>query len=145
MKSNSGFTLLEILIALLILAIIAGITTAGLQQILTVHERSSQATQQLKKLQITMVVMQRDIEQAINYPAQSAFIGNQNEITFTRTGYRNPLMAYARSTLERIRYSVNGNELIRAFSPLDGTDFTPTFNIKSHGDGKWQLFLMGPR
>lgn len=119
-QQKSGFTLIEILIALFIFVILAMIIAAGLSTIMQTQERIRQRTEQFGQLQMALTLLQRDIEQAINRPiidatgqTKPAFELNTNSLEFTHTGYLNPAAVQKRSTLQRVAYEVNGRQLLR--------------------------------
>lgn len=119
-QQQSGFTLIEILIALFIFVILAMIIAAGLSNIMQTQERVRQRTEQFGQLQMALTLLQRDIEQAINRPiidatgqTQAAFLLNANSLEFTHSGYLNPAAIQKRSTLQRVAYEINGTQLLR--------------------------------
>ncbi len=123
----NGFTLIEIMIALFIFAIIAAITTAGLQGVITARDRSAANAKRLQQLQIALTIMQRDIAQAINRPItdskgqqQAAFTGDalKNYLEFTHGGFINPMAQEKRSTLQRVAYYFRDNKLYRRTWPV---------------------------
>jgi len=62
-KTLQAFTLLELLVALAIFAIIAIMAYAGLNTILTARQQTDQHATQLAHLQLTYLWLGRDIEQ----------------------------------------------------------------------------------
>jgi general secretion pathway protein J len=130
-KSNAyaqGFTLLEVLLAIGITAMIG----LGSWQILNSAIRASEATQirlaELNALQKTMLIISRDLRQVLTRSIRDSFGDYQPALTtknesyaleFTRTGWRNP-MADARSNIQRVAYELTENKLIRHYwSVLD--------------------------
>ena len=89
-----GFTLLEILIALAIFAVMSMMAYAGLAAILDARARTVPRAEQLAQLQTTLYLLNEDLSQVIKRPirdelgsAEPAFsVGRGNEIlVFTRT------------------------------------------------------------
>ncbi|MGH8127983.1 MAG: type II secretion system minor pseudopilin GspJ [Gammaproteobacteria bacterium] len=127
MRRDRGFTLIEILVAVVVLAIMAVAAYAGLNAIIHVRESSQQSMQQFQKLQIAMVTLTRDLQQAIARPIRHAsgdiapgMLGSDNNVPvllFTRNGRPNPLQK-PRSSLERIAYGVDGDQLVRYSYPV---------------------------
>ncbi len=124
-NKDTGFTLIEILIALLIFALVAVITTVGLSTVLKTRERSNQQTQQILQLQLTLLILQQDFSQMVVRPIvdntgnqSPAFLEQPTYIEFTRAGYLNPLMAEKRSTLQRVAYLFKNHQLIRRTWPV---------------------------
>ncbi len=122
-----GFTLLEIMIALMIFATIAAISSSVLYQSFRVRDKIFTKSHQLEELQMTYTLMQRDIEQFIPRQVRGnemhlfpAFIGQTNYLELTRAGAINPMNIEQRSTLKRIAYICEKNKLIqRSWSQLD--------------------------
>lgn len=135
MLRSRGFTLIEILVAVVVLAIMAVAAYAGLNALIRVRENSQKSMQQFEKLQIAMVTLTRDLEQAIARPIRRAsgdmapgMLGGNNNVPvllFTRNGRPNPLQK-PRSSLERIGYGVDNDQLVRYSYPvLDRTVESP--------------------
>lgn len=111
----SAFTLIEILVALMIFAIVGVLAAKSLHAMIHTHHILQKKDQQLLQLQITMNRMRRDITQIIDRPIvdaedsiEAAFVASQeNEIVFTRTGVQNS------SPMQRIGYVFDKNKLIR--------------------------------
>jgi general secretion pathway protein J len=119
-KSTRGFTLLEILIALFIFTVLSMILVAALRSVIDAHSGTEKSAERLRRLQISLLVMSRDIEQAVNRPVlnivgkeESAFTGTTHGFTFTHAGYANPDSTLARSSLQRTAYSWRDNALWR--------------------------------
>lgn len=122
---NKGFTLLEILIALFIFTIVSMIMMTNLHSVMNAQEVTEKNAKQLRQLQIALLILSRDIEQAVNRPVlnaagkeEDAFIGSSRDLTFTHTGLANPTGAYTRSTLQRVQYLWQEDGLWRAASPV---------------------------
>ena len=101
MKKQQAYTLIELLIALFIFAILASIVMGGIYSILNLRESHLEHAQRLGQLQKTLLIMERDIEQMVDrqirnprgtYDEPFQFEKNANEtiIEFTRTGFINP-------------------------------------------------------
>lgn len=119
MRKNSGFTLIEILIALMIFAIIGVIAARSLQSIIQLHHQIKQENQKITRLMLGMTLIRRDIENAIYQQVregdasnEAVFVGNKTQLLFLRTGLLNPT-ALRQSNLETVQYSVEGNHLVR--------------------------------
>jgi general secretion pathway protein J len=117
----SGFTLLELLVALAIFAMVAVIAYGGLATMLTLHQQTSKGAQQLAQVQMTFMWLKRDIEQAIHRPirdnygdVQPPLQGNQSILALTRTGWQNPAQQQ-RSQLQRVTYQIKDNTLWRSY------------------------------
>lgn len=138
-KNNKlGFTLLELLIALFIFSMIAVITTNALHTTLTSQARTETHAQRIAQIQMALLLMSRDFQQVVNRPITNngggidqPFIGTTTSAIFTHAGYVNPQGQLTRSTLQRTRYRLSKNRLIREIWPvLDQTSTTiPTARI----------------
>ena len=116
-----GFTLVELLVALAIFAVIAVMAYGGLSTVLQVHSHLEQQGTQLAHLQIAFTWLERDFEQIVNRPIrdeygekQPAIQGNLQQLELTRAGWRNPAQQ-ARSTLQRVAYHLEDNSLWRSY------------------------------
>ena len=120
MVKVKAFTLIEIMIALFIFAIMAVMAATGLFAIIKSRDITEKHNARIVQLQTAMVIMQQDFQQLIDRPItdelgqpQPALWVTNNQIIFTRAGYVNPLGVYQRSNLQRVSYFVANNQLIR--------------------------------
>ena len=114
-----GFTLLELLVALLLFAVLAVMAYGGLQVVLDASDRTEQQAARLAELQTCFAILGRDIEQIINRDIRNnygevkgALLGDGFTLEFTRTGWRNP-GGFTRSHLQRVAYVVDEGRLVR--------------------------------
>jgi general secretion pathway protein J len=117
-----GFTLLELLIAITIFAILATFAYSGLKVVLDTENQTSQYSQRMSQLQLAFSLIKRDIEQAVDRPIrdeqgdeQSALVSGGllgRLLELTRDGYANP-MKLPRSNLQRVGYQVDEETLYR--------------------------------
>lgn len=129
--SIRGFTLVEILVAVAILAIIAVASGTVLSNVIDSAEASDQQMQDIETLQRAMLVIERDISQMIALAPRIS--GQANEIVFqggdgvaesmadgvifTRNGWANPLSRLPRSNLQGVGYRLNeDDELERIYT-----------------------------
>ncbi|MCR9191859.1 MAG: type II secretion system minor pseudopilin GspJ [Gammaproteobacteria bacterium] len=125
-----GFTLIEIVVALGIFAILASLTSYIMLQSFRTDERLKTQSQRLHQFEMTITLMRREIAQIINRPVRGnnqalfpAFIGHADNVEFTRSGAVNPGALEQRSTLKRIAYLCYGHTLIRrTWNTLDSPD-----------------------
>jgi len=128
-----GFTLLEILIALAVFAVMSIMAYAGLSAILQAHEATKPRAEQLAQLQNTWYLFNEDLSQVTDRPirdelgsAEQAFSrGRGNELlVFTR---RTPSWTShtTRNTLQRVSYRFEAGSLYRyVWDLLDRTPET---------------------
>lgn len=117
----AGFTLLEILIALFIFTILSLLFAQNLRNMINVQEGIYRHSDRLHQLQLSLLLLSRDIEQVINRPIlttngqqESAFIGSSRSIIFTHLGFANSLVNRSlHSTMQRVQYVVDDNFLWR--------------------------------
>ncbi len=121
---QSGFTLLELLVAMGIFALMAAMAYGGLNAIITERQATNKHAERLAQLQTSFLWLSRDIEQTTNrrirdeygdsqLALSSAEVG-QFQLELTRGGWRNPV-GRARSNLQRVAYGVREDKLIRAY------------------------------
>lgn len=122
--SSKGFTLLELMIAVGIFALIGAIATSGFWSAQQSKERVQEKVDRLAKLQMAFTILGRDLRQAVARPIRDDYGDTQPAFTgagegfgslleFTRAGLRNPT-GQPRSHLERVAYGVVDGELRRA-------------------------------
>lgn len=130
MKSYAGFTLIELLVAMAIFSIIGTVLFIQIHTVMEAKARVEKHAVALTQLQKTFQIVGQDIQQMIQRPhrnelgeTESALIGASSEqIEFTRSGWNiSPTAEKLRSELQRVRYSLNDDQLIRSYWPhLDG-------------------------
>ncbi|CED58304.1 general secretion pathway protein J [Moritella viscosa] len=133
---KSGFTLIEMMIAIAIFALLSLGAYQVLQGVLRSDEISKNHGNALKQLQRAMVIVERDFQQmnARNnrsddeltaMPLQAGkfmFDSDDDGIAFVRSGWRNPLSQLPRSSLQRVMYRVKDAHLERlSYVYLDPT------------------------
>lgn len=133
-KNYSGFTLIEVLIALFIFVIIAMIVAVGLRTVLNTRTALDKKYAELSGMQVAFAILQRDLAQTVpraitnaNNILEPPLLGTPVSLSFTRGGIVNPLAKEKRSTLQRITYHFSAGKLIRVVSgSLDALPKTPT-------------------
>lgn len=129
-EANRGFTLLEILIAMAVFAIMASMAYAGLSAVLDARAGTAKRSETIAQLQQTLYLLNEDLAQVAQRSIrdefgtdQLAFSGGNGEdlLTFTRSVPDWPQTA-ARSQLQRISYRIENGALYRqVWTILDRT------------------------
>jgi len=120
MKKQAGFTLLEVLIALVVFAIIASITSSAMYYAFNTRARLKIQADRLSHLQTGLVILTRDTRQIIDRSVRgndmviyTGLIGQKDSVEFTRGGLVNPNGVERRSTLQRIALICRDKQLFR--------------------------------
>jgi len=118
-QTNTGFTLLELLVAIAVFAVLAIMSYGTLSNVLLAQSQTREAAQQLNRVQKAMLHIERDLLQVVvrpirddtgtPFPALAGAEFGHYRLEFTRTGYPNPNNA-ARSYLQRITYAMPDDE-----------------------------------
>ncbi len=145
-RRSRGFTLLELLVALFITAILFAMGYGALTQALTSRKEVEEQSARLSAVQQALRVMEQDLELMQPRPArdplgngyEACLVVSQNAtsgtatddtstvaqatalITFTRGGWANPA-GLPRSELQRVSYLLRDNKLIRQHLPVMDT------------------------
>jgi len=129
-QQQNGFTLLELIIAIAIFAIVSVLTYSGLNSVIQTSQVTEKAADELRQLQLAMVFVRRDLMQIV--PRQvndgsgqlsEAFISTlgDNLLEFSRDGNPNPADRL-RSSLQRVRYILEDEKWFRlSWNKLDHT------------------------
>lgn len=120
--SQGGFTLLELLIASIIFAIMSVMAYGGLSNVLDNSKSSQQSLKRLQQVQQSVSVLNRDFSQIIQRGIRDEYGNRQpylttgnnldNLIEFTRGGMVNPANLL-RSHLLRVAYRFDDEKLVR--------------------------------
>ncbi len=129
-----GFTLLEMLIAIGLLAMLGVATATALDAGITSHETLTRRIATLEQLQRTQMQIRRDLEQillregrdlqgdpitpGLNIFAEDRYSAGQTLISFFKGGRRELNNGRPSSAIERIRYRLDDGKLLRDSSAV---------------------------
>ncbi len=165
-RHGRGFTLLELLVAMSIFAVIGALSLGGLNSVLKQQELARKQLDRLHHVQRAVRILISDFSQ-LNPRSVLDALGNSLDteqpivapcgveylVCFTRDGWRNPFAQFPRGTLQRVQYRLEDGKLIREYwSVMDRTlmnepkkeillEEVDTFELgylDRAGDGDWQ-------
>ena len=117
--SQCGFTLIEMVIAVSIFALMSAMAYSGLNHTIKIGSQVSEANQRLSELQFGLAYFARDWMQVSPRKIRNQYgdeenniVLEDNSITFTRSGWTN-LLQTKRSELQRVQYLLIDNNLVR--------------------------------
>lgn len=115
---QSGFTLMEILIALFVFSIVSLMLATSLHHIISLQSATEKTAARLRAMQMTLVLLSHDIGQAMNRPVvntnnheEAALIGDEHKFSLTHDGLANPLSLSRQSSLSRTQYYFEHHQL----------------------------------
>lgn len=132
-SSIKGFTLLEVLVAISVFALLSLAAYQILQGVLRSGEISKEQNQALNQLQRAMLIIEQDFSQVVARTSRDEdtdtdedelrvltagdllFDSESQGIEFTRLGWSNPFDLLPRSDLLRVRYRVKEGQLQRLY------------------------------
>ena len=131
---QSGFTLLELLLALAIFTILSTLAYGGLKQLLNQQQQLQQRQQRLQQIQTTMQLLERDLSQLVARPIRDAYGDSQPALKATASNTGSVDLSVRRpyhpnrpqaSLLQRAGYHHHDQQLLRHYWPrLDITQAT---------------------
>jgi general secretion pathway protein J len=129
----AGFTLLELLVAMAIFGIVATMALGGLNALLGQQEIARQQLQRLQQVQRAVRILTADFSQlnprvvrdqlgSANDPPLLAECRAEGLVCLSRDGWRNPFWQQPRGTLQRVRYRIEDDRIVREYwSAMDLT------------------------
>lgn len=114
-RSQQGFTLVEIMVAVAVFAMLGLASSVTVTQMMRTKEQSEDVLTQLQHLQTAMFTIERDIRAMVKRPnlTERLLIAEQNNLAFVRNGWLNPAGMLPRSQLQPIVYSLRDEQLVR--------------------------------
>ncbi len=123
-RSQHGFSLLEVLVAVVLFALASALAYGGLRAIVAAQEQEIAAKTRLGRLQFAIGLIERDVVSAArrgirdNYGApRPALEGTAQRLELTRHGLANALLL-PRAELERVAYLKRDDRLLRLRWPV---------------------------
>ncbi len=121
-----GLSLIELLVALALFAMMSALAFTGLNVIVKNNEGLGKNASELRAMQFAVGLLERDLIQISNRNIRSQYgeerfsmIGAAQEMEWTRRGLSNPFES-ARSNLERVRYFKSERKFLReTYAALD--------------------------
>ncbi len=123
-RTQRGFTLLELLVAVGVFAVMSVMAYGGLKTVLDSRQQTDAQAKRLAAVQLTFMRLERDIEQMTARGIRDEFgdvkaplltVSNSDVVVeFTHTGWSNPTNA-PRSHLQRVGYALKDKQLLRAY------------------------------
>ncbi len=122
-KTCRGFTLIEVLIAMALFAILSVMAYTGLQSVIRSKTTTEAELVRLKQVQLGIMNLTDDLQQLADRDGQDALRSQLHKLSsqennyllaFTRSGWKN-FAKLPRSTLQRVAYHLDEDRLIRTY------------------------------
>jgi general secretion pathway protein J len=146
---STGFTLLELLVAMMVFAVLATLAYQGISGALRAQAGVTEAQARWTALQRAQALFARDITQLVARPVrdargdrQPALVARSGQLSLVRGGMPNPL-DFPRSDLVRVNYRLVDGLWQRAASPVldaapgDAPEFATVLTGVSHAELLW--------
>lgn len=122
--NERGYTLVEVLVAVLVFAVLAASAYAALDGLSRAAEAHRDHSAELAELQLAVARLDADLRQLTARPVrdangqpQAALVGQRATLTATRAGWGNPGQV-RRSNLQRFSWQVGNGSLVRTHWPV---------------------------
>ena len=128
-ERSHGFTLIEVLIAIAITAVVAALAYTSLSTVISGVESSRAAAERTYEINRAFMLLSRDLRQFVDRPVRDEFgdtepamlggMAARYALSFTRSGWHNP-NTLPRSNLQRVNYLLEDDALWReSYAVLD--------------------------
>ena len=145
---HKGFTLIEILVALAIFAVIGVVAASCLHQMIAYRTRLTTQANQWRTLAIARLLIQKDFTNAINLNQQDVggallpiFNGQSDKITLTRWNHVTAAFIKNSPLFVGVSYHINDKNLMRATVGVDGKKIE---NILLENVEQLKLYYLNP-
>lgn len=140
--NRKGFTIVEVLVSLIILSIIAVISSNMLQSSLDTERNTTKHLNSIKELNLSSSILRRDIRQIVNIPSRD-FFGNTLYGTFVSNENSEAIMFNTQikslsnrvSPIKRVEYILEKGVLFRrqyyASNPYDQNDYVESVMLEN--------------
>lgn len=139
--NNKGFTIIEVLVSLVILSIIAIVSSNILKSSLETEQETSLQLESIKELNLASTIIRRDFRQIINVSLKDYFGNNLYGTLICQVNSKSVIfnsniksISNEVSPIKRINYELIDNKLIRkqffSSNPYSQDDFTQMELIK---------------
>lgn len=145
--SESGFTLVEVLVSLFIFSLLSAATLAVLTTTLQNRSRLTDKNQELQKQSMMRILLKSDLANVIAHPKIDPYgqpetvyfaggnTGSERLLILSRTGWENPGGIERRSDLQAIDYILEDGVIIRRVQPrFNALQDTPYIQQKLVGN-----------
>ncbi len=124
MRATAGYTLVELLIAVTVFAVLASTAYVALDGLSRAALVQRERAGELAALQLAVARLDADLRQIVSRPVRGAndviepaLIGERRALNATRAGWANPA-DHPRSQLQRYAWTFDGAELSRLYWPV---------------------------
>lgn len=140
--NRKGFTIVEVLVSLIILSIIAVISSNILQSSLDTERNTTKHLNSIKELNLSSSILRRDIRQIVNIPSRD-FFGNTLYGTFVSNENSEAIMFNTKvkslsnkvSPIKRVEYILEKDVLFRrqyySSNPYDQNDYVESVMLEN--------------
>lgn len=146
-RRERGFTLLELVVALAVFAVVSAAAYGGLRIVLDARAATMHHQERLARLQTAMALFGRDVGQIVPREVRDRFgdkklavVAQNSAVEFTHAGWRNPA-GLTQSNLQRVAYRLVEGKFVRFhWKVLDRAhDSEPTERVLLDGVSEFEF------